>query len=510
VATSTSSRIRRSTLAVASAAATIGTGLAAAPANAAPAVPPPAVGATLSAVGGTVNSSGVLTTSISSSGSAVVNVAYTATPGNPTPGGAGDGLTTVTLNCGQPGLPMQNLLAAPATGGASGTAACDFTTTGLFHVTVTTTDNQTPGLTSSAFRLVSVQAPATVAVDRFDGGSRYGTGVAVSQAAFPTPASAGAVILARGDVFADALAGIPLAKAKNGPLLLTPGGAAATALDPNVEAELVRVLPKDKSHTVYVLGGTSAIPQVIEDYIGNTLGYNVVRLAGNSRFDTALAVAEDPRALNNPSRVVVARGDDFADALAAGPYAANHFKDANGTPAAIVLSSGPAASASLDPATAAYISSKFPESTVAGVNIMAIGGGASAAMEKLTGSLASMPFGGLVGSDRYMTAAIVATDGWGVNGQGCMAAVQGVATGLSFPDSLTGGAYMALKNGPLLLTDRSVLSASPAAVVAGGPNLLMDVTVFGGTSVVDPQVVDGIAKAVQPKPIAYTDHHVIF
>jgi hypothetical protein len=57
---------------------------------------------------------------------------------------------------------------------------------------------------------------------------------------------------------ADVLAGIPLAKAKNGPLLLTPGGMGVTALEPGVEAELVRVLPRgnlglldeDSSHYV--------------------------------------------------------------------------------------------------------------------------------------------------------------------------------------------------------------------------------------------------------------------
>jgi hypothetical protein len=372
-------------------------------------------------------------------------------------------------------------------------------------VSITAVDNQTPGATTTVQHQVIVTTPSTVDVDRYDGASRYGTGAAVSQAAFPKNGSAGAVILARGDVFADALAGIPLAKAKNAPLLLTPGGAAATTLDSDVQTELLRVLPSDGTHTVYILGGEGAISKAIEDHISG-LGYTVVRLKGDTRFQTALAIAQDPRGLNNPTDVVVARGDDFADALAAGPFAANYAKDSNGVPAAIVLSSGPASAASVDPATAAFVTARMKPLTGGAITpVWAIGGGAQAAVQSLAAN--GRVFGQLVGKDRYATAAAVASEGWFATDT---AAIDGTASGMSFADALTGGAYMALKNGPLLLTDPAQLSADTAHTIHGGQKYLWNVAVFGGTSVLNPSVIGGIGLATNPIPTKYTEHHMPF
>ncbi|WP_370365196.1 cell wall-binding repeat-containing protein [Catenulispora sp. GP43] len=63
---------------------------------------------------------------------------------------------------------------------------------------------------------------------------------------------------------------------------------------------------------------------------------------------------------------------------------------------------------------------------------------------------------GVCGHDRYATAANLA-GAW--NEDVPTATPVGVASGTAFADSLTGGAYMALMNGPLLLTATS--SADP-------------------------------------------------
>jgi putative cell wall-binding protein len=318
---------------------------------------------------------------------------------------------------------------------------------------------------------------------RFSGATRYGTGVAVSQEAFPFAHSANAVVLARGDVYADALAGIPLAKYKNGPLLLTPGGPNATTLDPNVAAEIQRVLPADKNHTVYILGGTAAIPQAVQDYISNNLGYNVERFGGATRYETALDVAQSPQALNNPKHVVVARGDDFADALASGPFASDKFAD-SGVPAAIVLSSGNGITdpVSLSDGTLRYVEGKLDAAHPAGQpNVAAIGGGAV----RIVGAIAASNPGSytpIMGADRYDTAAKVAAVGWGNQPTGL-----GVASGLNFPDSLTGGALMALQGNPLLLsnpgTTTSTLAPAAAATVTADKASVKNTYLFGGTAV---------------------------
>src|SRR5438270_810652 len=82
------------------------------------------------------------------------------------------------------------------------------------------------------------------------------------------------------------------AVAKQGPLLLT----ASEGLDSRVQTELQRVLPAGS--TVYLLGGTGALSQAVQDRV-QAMGYNPVRLFGSNRFETAVAVAD--QGLGNPS-----------------------------------------------------------------------------------------------------------------------------------------------------------------------------------------------------------------
>jgi putative cell wall-binding protein len=371
-----------------------------------------------------------------------------------------------------------------------------YATTGTKTITFSITDRFGEHAASSATVDVSKANVDYGQLTRFAGATRYGTGVAVSQEAFPFAHSANAVVLARGDVYADALSGIPLAKYKNGPLLLTPGGPNATTLDPNVAAEIQRVLPADKNHTVYILGGTAAIPQSVQDYISNNLGYNVERFGGATRYETALDIAQSPQALNNPKHVVVARGDDFADALASGPFASDKFTDSAGVPAAIVLSTGNGVTgpASLSGGTLQYVEGKLTAAHPAGQpNVAAIGGGAVA----IVGAVAAHDHGSftpIMGADRYETAAKVAAAGWGNT-----PTELGVASGLNFPDSLTGGALMALQGNPLLLSNpgtasSSTLAPTAAAAIAADKASVKNTYLFGGTQVFGDSVAQNIIR----------------
>jgi putative cell wall-binding protein len=407
---------------------------------------------------------------------------------------------SVTTDCGTGAGPQPVPVGGPMMG-VTGVINCGFDGWGSWSVSVSATDGSG---TSTVTHHVIVKAPIVPPpppVIRFDGDTRYGTAVAVSQAAFPNPGSAGAVVLARGDVFADALAGIPLTKAKNGPLLLTPGGVGVTSLPAGVEAELIRVLPQDKSHTVFILGGIGAVSQAVEDHIA-ALGYSTVRLAGVSRFDTALAIATDPRALNDPQTTVVARGDDFADALAAGPFAANKYQDAQGRPAAVVLTQGTGDTAMVPAATGSYLAGKLAASQ----KVIAIGGGAAKAVGGLPG--AAGHYDQLVGSDRYATANEVGARGWpGANPTQPI----GVVAGSSFADALTGGAYLALKNGPLLLTETGDLSTGVTLAVTARLGIQeSEVDVFGGPKVIVPDHIYMILGLLNEGNSAYSEHHAAF
>jgi len=339
---------------------------------------------------------------------------------------------------------------------------------GIYTVTVSISDAQTQyASTSRTFDFAE-------GISRIAGSDRDATGIIASQAAFPVAGSAQAVVLARADGFADALSGIPLAKYRHAPLLITPGGAAAS-IDPYVANEIQRVLGAGSGKPVYILGGTSAIPQQVQDYITNTLHHPVIRYSGPDRYATALDIAH--RGLGDPSHVVVARGDDYADALAAGPLAADKLTDSTGKPAAIVLTNGPAGATEVDSATTAYIRAKANSADP--TMVVAVGGGAFDALTKHVLPAGPHTATGIVGTDRYDTAAKVATKYWNTG-----TIPVGIATGTGYADALTGGAYMATTNGPLLLTNPLSLAPAADSYITKFHHTISTVNIFGGTGAV--------------------------
>jgi hypothetical protein len=293
---------------------------------------------------------------------------------------------------------------------------------------------------------VGTPAPVT----RVSGTDRIATAVAVSQNSFPT-GNAGAVVLARADDYPDALVGGPLAAAKNAPLLLTEG----STLPSETATEVKRVLPA--GGTVYVLGGTSAIPTSVTSQL-TSLGYTVTRYSGADRYATAVAVAT---ALGSPTTVLLATGTNFPDALAAGPAAAHVH-------GAILLTDGSTVPAE----TATYLAGAH--------TTYAIGGPAAAAVPSATA---------IVGGDRYATAAAVATKFFPTS------TVVGVATGTGFPDALAGGAQLALMGGPLLLSSATTVPTSTSTYLTADHSALTKIYVYGGTSVLSANVVTELAAA---------------
>jgi putative cell wall-binding protein len=267
----------------------------------------------------------------------------------------------------------------------------------------------------------------------------------MSQAAFPDK-GAGAVVLASGSSYPDALVGVPLASAKNAPILLTAG---ATLPDVTL-AELTRVLPA--GGTVYLLGGTTAIPASVATQL-TSLGYTVTRIAGADRYRTAVAIADT---LGDPTTVLLASGNGFADALVAGP-AASHIGGV------VLLTDGDAMAA----ATSNYLAA-HPG------NVFAIGGPAATARQDATR---------VAGADRYDTAAKVA------NAFFTAPPTATVASGLSFADALRGKGAM---DGPLLLTNLAGLSAPATTYLSSMRTSLSMVTVVGGTAALPDSTLDAI------------------
>lgn len=340
------------------------------------------------------------------------------------------------------------------------------------------------------------------AVERVAGVDRYGTAELASKSLWPAwndtggTAKADAVVIAKGDDFPDALSGIPLASAKRGPLLVTPG----TGLDPGVLAEITRVLQPGAGKTVYVLGGVKALRPTVDAAL-TAAGYNVRRIAGSDRYDTSVQVAH---ALGDPQRVVVATGNLFPDALAAGPLAS---MGGIGKPGAILLSND----TKLSPAVAAYIAPIIGGFPTNGTDlntgqsvpfdnnhfVIAVGGKALTAVSTAAASLPERfnnfethtNYFNAAGTDRYQTACFAADLWSNIDGATSHTALDpsavGVATAFNFPDALGGGAAIAQVPGPLLLTDPNGLApcASDYIRAAAAAHTLNWVEIYGGTSV---------------------------
>ncbi len=290
--------------------------------------------------------------------------------------------------------------------------------------------------------------PSAKTITRISGPDRIDTADAISQASFPGAGTASAVVLARADGFADALAGTPLAAAKSAPLPLT----GPANLDPRTLAEIQRVLTPGK--TVFLLGGPVALSTSVQSAL-TSAGYQTVRFEGVDRFDTAVRIARD--GLNNPSTLLIADGVNFPDALTAGAAAAQ----AKG---AVLLSAGSSPVA----ITSSYISTR-----PSGGTLISVGGPAATAY----------PAGqAIVGTDRYDTSGQVAARFFPTPG------TVGLASGTNFPDALAGGAHIARFSGPMLLTDPSTLSPQTQAYLSAKASGIAGGFLYGGTTAVNDSV----------------------
>ena len=156
---------------------------------------------------------------------------------------------------------------------------------------------------------VNSGAPADKKVIRVAGETRFETSWKIASAfrQIEEVEKVDAVILANADVFADALAGSYLAARKNAPIIITRNGKEA-----EVNAYIRSILKPNG--TVYVLGGTAAVPEAcLNGLVGK--GYSITRLWGSDRYLTNLDIL-DYLGING-KRILVATGSNFADSLSA-------------------------------------------------------------------------------------------------------------------------------------------------------------------------------------------------
>jgi putative cell wall-binding protein/Tol biopolymer transport system component len=295
--------------------------------------------------------------------------------------------------------------------------------------------------------------------ERMAGANRYTTAIEVSKQAFPFGADT--VVIATGENWPDALGGSALAGAVDGPILLTRPG----ALPDEVKAELMRL----GARNAYVLGGTAAVSSAVETQLNQMLPGFVWRLSGADRYTTTSAIAKRAIAVLGPlydGRLIVTTGANFPDSVGAAPMGAGFgwpIVLVDPTKSTVMLPTGSSGAVILGgtvavkPAIETYLEGEFGDPAVDRVG----------------------------GATRYETSAMVAQ--YGVD-NGLTWDGLGIATGMDFPDSLTGGVALGLHRSPLLLTPSTVLHPAAEEKLEDNKADIDSVGFFGGTSAVSAAV----------------------
>lgn len=296
----------------------------------------------------------------------------------------------------------------------------------------------------------------TADTDRISGANRFETAVSVAeQLKKELGVSRFAnVVIANSDDFADALSATALAAEKKAPILI---------VNKNNE-EYARTYIREnmsESGTVYIVGGTGVITTGFESSLS---GYNVVRLAGENRYETNLAVLKAMN-LNGRSEILTASGLDYADALSA---------SATGKPVMLV---GNGLTSS---------QSSFLKSLGSGQKCYILGG--TAAVSETTENQIKSSVGGTVervyGDNRFKTGRAIAEKFFKD------ADTVLIASGDDFPDGLTGGVLANAKGAPVLLVNKNNTVEAAGFV---DEYVIQTVTAIGGTSVITADMLNKIA-----------------
>jgi putative cell wall-binding protein len=348
-----------------------------------------------------------------------------------------------------------------------------------FNVSFHDTRTGTPGLYFAKATFSSTKNLLT----RLAGANRDKTGIAISQNSFPTNNTATALVLATDANYPDGLTGGPLSVAAGGPLLINP----QNTLKSEVAAEILRVLDlkDDTGPDVFILGGTSAISLGVEAAITALhANIDVKRLPGTDRIDTALKVAAEIAALQQkgPTAVMFANSQGFPDALAASAPASSRGVNSGLMPILINKTTG-----GLDSRNAAYLTANA--ATLKTVNMV---GGTAVLPDSLKVAIDALieTVNRYAGANRYGTAAAIASAFF----TGPMAP-QGMsfASGVNFPDALTGGAHAGRNNMPLGLVQPTALPDETGTYVSNNAATIDGGFIYGGTAAVS----DAVKSAIE-------------
>jgi putative cell wall-binding protein len=218
---------------------------------------------------------------------------------------------------------------------------------------------------------------------------------------------------------------------------------------------------------VVVVGGPAVVSDGVLAELDALVSGSVMRVWGANRYATAAAISESTFAPGESTPVFIATGENFPDALTAGPAAGREGASMllvrqNSVPGETV-----AEMVRLDPTRIVVV------------------GGPAVVSDAVMSTLEGYTFGSVTrvwGANRYGTAAAVSASTFGPG-----VSTVYVATGANFPDALAGGPAGVINDGPILLVRQNSIPKETVAELARLQPIR--IVVLGGTAVVSDSVV---------------------
>ncbi|MGI6218035.1 MAG: cell wall-binding repeat-containing protein, partial [Coriobacteriales bacterium] len=325
---------------------------------------------------------------------------------------------------------------------------------------VVTLKSKNSSINMKATCKVTVTGTGSGQVTRIAGATRYETALKLAEyegydSWRDSNGKFSAVVIACGSNYPDALGGSYLAVKSKAPIILTDSSRVDEAID----------FLKDNlasGGTVYILGGTGALPSSLESGISNLgIGASPVRLGGKTRYDTSMMILEEA-GVSDGQDILIATGKNYADSLSA---------SSSGRPIMLVGDS-------LTQEQKTFLSN-HPSS-----HVYLLGG--SASVSKTVESQVKACCGGvspsrLAGKSRYETSVAIAEEFF-------PSATQAVVSyARNFPDGLAAGPLANNIGAPVILTDSSNSSVASSyansgsigsGIVTGGASIIPDGAVY--------------------------------
>ncbi|KIE48273.1 N-acetylmuramoyl-L-alanine amidase family protein [Clostridium argentinense CDC 2741] len=313
---------------------------------------------------------------------------------------------------------------------------------GTTTITATTKDG---GFKASA----TVHVKGNVVGERIFGSNRYLTSYEASKKGWQNSDYA---VIASGVDYPDALCAGPLAKKYNAPILLSE----QKSLTEGLKNELQRLKVKQ----VFIVGGEGALSKDIENQI-KALGINIKRIGGANRYETSVLIAKE---VGNSGKMVFATGLDYPDALSIAPIAANLSMP-------IVL----VGKNNIDRVVKEYVDSQnIQQSYVVGAE--------GVISKQVASNLPAVKR--LGGNNRYDTnKAIINEFKSTINFSNVY-----VATGMDYPDALSGSALAAKGGHPIILTHPR--EATARGIIESNLWSINKAYVFGSSALIPNDILD--------------------